>query len=118
MSKEGNKKYSVMEMKVPNSGLNLRVWVFAEPSVPLPDSVWERATILPPSGLIQEADDNMGLGGHLVGSMPDTFRIDKVSRMTLEERQSLVKEVAVGAKELKSCSANSGTTRYSVVVWL
>ena len=112
------KKYSIMEMRDPNTGLKVKVWVFAEPSIPLPDSLWESATIFPPSTLIQQADDNMGLGGYLVRSMPNNFPIDKVPRMTLEERQALVKKVAVGAKQLESCSAKTEMTRYSVVVWL
>jgi len=110
------KKNDFQIIQVGDDKNNLRVWVFAEPFEAL-EPMWDTADIIPPEKLIEDADDHLGLKGHLIDIMPDIFPFDKLPRMEAAQRRSLLDEVADG-KQWMRFTGHSELVTYNVIVMI
>ena len=96
-------------------GDNLRVWIFAQPLNAAAQAMWDKMDFIPPKTLIQSADEQMELGGTLVSAVSDNFVIDKLPRMTKEQRSARITKEAGDSAWM--CSAlETELIRYNVVV--
>jgi len=114
-SEEINRELIKSIYQIGDDDKNARVWIFVEPSEAALEAVWDKANIIPPKTLIQEADDFLNLEGFLTGIVPDNFSFDKMPRMTGSQRRSLLDELADGRRWMRY-SGNTDMATYNVVV--
>lgn len=108
----GNKETS---MHIVAYGDNIRVWIFAEPLNAAAEAMWDKMDFIPPKTLIESADAQMKLDGMLVTAVGDNYPIDKLPKMTKEQRAACIQKEAGDFTWM--CSAlETELIRYNVVV--
>ncbi len=95
----------------------VRVWIFAEPFTDAAESSWDRTDFIAPKTLIQEADNAMKMDGMLISLVGDIYIVDKMPRMTDEQRRQIIQGQAGSARWMRYTGHND-LILYNVVVIL
>jgi len=96
---------------------DVRVWIFAQPLNAAAEERWGKMDVIPPKTLIQSADAQMELGGMLVTAVGEMYTVDKLPRMTKEQRAARIQKEAGNYAWM--CSAlETELIRYNVVLMM